>query len=267
MGHSRSPLRYMNEADVAHASRNAFNGLPLHIMNQLLSAGNPEADSPAGLLGIPFYFNHFYQWEGPVTATSAGGWTLTSVTGTGTIVRTNTREGNIVLTADATGSCNPTLQLGSATLGANFLYKVGKRIWVFARLKMGTVASTEFFFGLGLPDTQPTVTNTFPADGIFFHKTTTATKLSFDVRASGTSTSKALITGTLVDDTYRTIGFQVEAAGNVIPYDNGTALTASAVAAGNANLPATTSALQLMVAFLGASQTVTLDWLLAAQEI
>lgn len=265
MSHSRSPWRYNNVADKSGIFRHPLQDLPLWILNGLVPLDDSE--SPQGLGGINSYFNHFMQWEGPVAEGASGGWLLSGVTGTATVVLTNVRNGEIALTADATANCDPTLQLGAIATGASFGYVVGKRMWVFARLKMLTVASTEFFFGLGTPDTEPTVTNGFPSDGIFFHKASADTKLSFDARKDGVSTSKATISGTLVDATYTTIGFAVDVAGNIIPYQDGSGIAAGVVAVSTANIPsATVDVLQFMLGFRGASQVVTLDWLAIGQE-
>lgn len=265
MGRSRSPFRYGDVSDVARGTLHPFQDLPLHILNELLPLD--DSPSPQGLGGVEYYFNHFLRWEGPQAEGAAAGWLLSGVTGTATVALTNARGGEIALTADATANCDPTLQLGAAATGAPFGYVLGKRIWVFSRLKIGTVASTEFFFGLGTPDTEPTVTNTFPSDGIFFHKTAAATQLSFDARKDGTSTSRATISSVLVDNTYVTLGFMVDPFGNVNPYQNGSLVVAGVVPVGNANIPsAVADVLQFMVGFRGASQVVTLDWLLLAQE-
>lgn len=242
-----------------------FNGLPHHIAAQLVADG---ADL-VGNRGVVGYFNNFMHWEGPVAEGTAGGWTLSGVTGAGTVVLTNALSGEIALTSDVTANADPTLQLGNATLGANYRYVVGKRLWCGARLKMLTVASTEFLFGLATPDTEPTVTNTFPADGIFFEKAAAATALDFHARKDGTSTERTLITPTvLADATYTTILFYVDDLGNIFPYQNGVFIPAGAIARTAANLPsAAGDVLQLLTGFRGASLSVTYDWILVAQEL
>lgn len=236
-----------------------YEGLPIALLNQIGSTG---------LLGIQYYFNHFLQWEGPLTEAAASGWTLSGVTGVATITLSDVRNGEITLTADGTAGADPTLQLGSATVGMNFRYVVGKRLWCHARVKMGTVASTEALFGMATADSEPTVTNTFPADGIFFEKASTATKWDFHARQDGTSTEKTAIGTTLADATYSIIGFMVDVSGNIQPYQDGSAVAAGLISAGDANLPdAAGDTLQFMVGFRGASQTLALDWLLLAQEL
>ena len=251
--HFGGPLVYSSPAQAG-----PFEGLPLHVVAQI------GAD---GLGGTQFYFNHFKQWEGPVAEGSAAGWTLSGTTGAATIALSDVRIGEIALTADATANCNPTLQLGSATVGMNFTYSVGKKLWVGARMKLTVVATAELFFGLGTADTSPTVTGTLPSDGLFYHKTLTGTKVNFDARKDGTSTSRTLIGTTLLDATYTILTFYVDPTGNVHLFQDGVELIASMIAAGTANLPAVTDLMQFEMGILGASQVLTLDWLLAAQEI
>lgn len=258
----RGPVTFPKEGvlDVAGNLPHPFSGLPISIVTQI---------GEDGLGGVQYYFNHFHQWEGPTAEGSAGGWTLSGVTGAGTVVLTNTRHGSIQLTADGTANADPTLALGSATLGADFLYTLGKRIWCFARLAVSDANLMEVFFGLGTPDTEPTVTNTFPSDGIFFEKASTATDFDFHVRKDGASTETVGATGlTLTDGGYAVIGFMVDVNGYIIPYANGTARTAAVVAPTNANVPdAAADVMQFMVGFRQASKNIDLDWLLIAQEV
>ena len=247
MSASRSPFYFTNPAS-------PYDGLPLEVVNRIS--------------GIDYYFNHFLTWEGPVAEGLDGGWLLSGTTGAATIVHTAVKNGEIVLTADATGSCNPTLQLGNTTADMPFTYTVGKRLWVFAKQKYVTVATTEVFFGLGTADTSPCTTGTFPSDGIFWYKASTDTKMSFQARKDGTGTAKTTITGTLVDATYTTLGFTVDRLGAITPWQDGVALTSSAIAPGTANIPvAAADTLTFMLGILGASMTCTLDWLLIAQEL
>lgn len=263
---SKAPLLVSGTNDTGVLANHPFEGLPAEILSGLYTL--PHGESLAGLGGMLHYFNHFLHWEGPLAEGAAAGWVLSGVTGAATITRPNTRNGELVLTADATANCDPTLALGGAAGPAQFIYSVGKRLWCFVRLKIGTVASTELFLGLGTPDTEPTVTNTFPSDGIFFNKAAAATNLALDVRKDGTSTQKTSVLSTvLADGVYTTVGFAVNARGDITPYQDGVALVASQVLAGAANIPGAGDPMQFMVGFRGASQTVTLDWLLLAQEI
>lgn len=262
--HTKSPLLVAGEVSPGNYPH-PFSGLPAEVLSKLYTL--PDGESFPGLGGMLHYFNHFLQWEGPLAEGAAGGWVLSGTTGAATITQPNVRQGAIVLTADGTASCNPTLALGGASAPANFIYALGKRLWCFARLKLVTVATTELFFGLGTPDTSPCVTGTFPSDGIFFDKASTATKADFHARKDGTSTEKLLVTGTLLDDTYTTIGFLVDTNGHIIPYQDGAAIAAGVIVAGTANIPAVGDPMQFMLGILGASMTCTVDWAMLGQEI
>ena len=241
-----------------------MNGLPIDVVGQianLLTGVNADA-------AVKVLLENCLSWRGPVAEGAAGGWLLSGVTGAATIVETATRGGEIALTASADANADPTLQLGNTTAHMPFFYTVGKRMWCFVRLKIGTVASTEMFIGMGTADAEPTTTNTFPSDGIFFHKASTGTKFSFDARKDGVSTSKANIGTTLADGVYTVIGFTVDALGNIQPYQDGAAVAAGLIAAGTANIPSTAGdTMTFMVGFRGQSQVVTMSMILLGQEV
>lgn len=252
--HFGGPLLYHSQNQ-----NGPFENLPIEIVTQI---------GVDGLTGIQHYFNHFHQWEGPVAEGSAGGWTLSGATGAATVVLTNTRHGEIILTGDATAGASPTLALGSATLGMDFRYVVGKQLWMAARFYLGAVATTEVFLGFGTADTAPTVTGTLPADGLFFHKASTATTMSFQARKDGTGTDKAAVSGTLVDATYTILAMYVDPTGNIHVFQDGVEKTGGFIQAGTANIPsAAGDTLQFLIGILGASMTMGLDWVLAAQEV
>ncbi len=253
------PLRYPIDGvpDAGRTFRSGFSGLPLQVLNAI------GEDGLGGVVGV---FEDFFDWIGPVAEGAQAGWLLSGPTGAATIVLTDDRRGIAVLTTDATGSAVATLQAAAALTAENFQYDATKRMWVFARCKLQTVASMEFFFGLGTGDASPTTTGTFPSDGIFFEKASSATDLDFHARKDGTSTERTSIGATLADDTYFVVGFMVDDKGNIMPYLNGTALTSKAIAAGTANIPASGDPMALMIGHLGASLTTTIDWLLAMQE-
>lgn len=243
------PARNLTPTGIGHP----FVGLPLEFIERVGSDG---------LTGSWRYFNDFHDWIGPVAEGALAGWLLSGTTGAATVAMSAARHGEIVLTGDSTSGANPTLAHGGAAgATSNFLNVVGKRIWCFARLKLVTVATTELFFGVGTADTSPTVTGTFPSDGIFFDKASTATKADFHGRKDGTSTEKLLVTNTLVDDTYTVLGFQVNAHGDIIPYQDGVSLDSGIIPVGTANIPLAGDTMQFMLGILGASMTCTVDWL------
>ena len=235
-----------------------FNLLPLEVVGRL---------GVDGLGGITYYFNHFLQWEGPANEGGAGGWSLTDATGTSTIDYGNVREGTIVITADATAGADSCLQLGPTAGGKNFGYTVGKRMWCFARLQTSTIATNwKFFFGFCTPTTTPGATA--PTNGIFFRNATNVADLDLVVKEGANTTAVASVT-TLVAATYVVVGFFVDHTGGVTAYVNGAA--AGHIAAGAAGLATldgdATKTLQFIIDKKLASATLTLDWLLIAQEI
>ena len=119
-----------------------------------------------------------------------GGWTLSGTTGAATVTYGNVPEGTIVLTADATASCNPTLQRGSASAGANFLYSVGKRMWCFARGEGRHGRQHRNVLRPRHPDTSPIHHRHLPERRDLFEKAAAATVLDFHARKDGTSTEK-----------------------------------------------------------------------------
>lgn len=242
----------------ASSTKTMFDGLPLYVLNGM---------GLDGLGGIPCYFNDFHRWEGPVAEGSSGGWVLTDATGTSTVVLGDVREGTIVITADATGSATSCLQLGSTTTGKNFGYTVGKRMWCFARLQTSTVAAGyKFFMGFGTPTTTPG--NAAPTNGIFLRNGTTVNKLDIVAKEGANTTANTNII-TLAAATYYVVGFYVDKLGSVHAYLDG--VDVSDIVAGAAGLATltgdATKTLQFMINQQLASATLTLDWLLMAQEI
>ncbi len=253
--HFGGPLVYSSPGQLG-----PYEGLPLEVVAQI------GAD---GLGGIQYEFDHFMKWDGPIAEGALGGWTLVNNTGTATIVQLNTRIGEITLSPGTTDNAEATLQLTGGAAGMNFIYAVGKRMWMAARIKFVTVALTELFLGMGTLDNAPCVTSTLPSDWLFFHKTKTGTKINFDARKDGTSTSKTVIGTTLVDDTYTILAFYVDPTGNIHIYQDGTELTASMIAAGTANIPGAADVMAFMVGIQEATDdnmNLTLDWAMVAQE-
>jgi hypothetical protein len=248
---------------VIYASPNQnspFEGLPMEAVARM------GAD---GLGGMQFYFNHFLQWEGPVAEGSAGGWTLTDGTGTSTIAYGDSREGSIVLTADATSGADCCLQLGSATVGKQFGYTVGKRLACFARYKTSSIATgRKHFLGFGTPTTTPGVTA--PTNGIFLRNGTAVATLDLVAKEGSNSTAKTSQI-TLAANTYYVSGFLVDATGNLHLYHNGSEIAAALIAVGSTGLATlngdATKTLQFIVDHVLASATLTLDWLLIGQDV
>lgn len=263
MSSTQSPWIYRATANMTSGGvilPHPFTGLPVDIVARI-------GDDTLARSFV--YYNHFHTWEGPLSAASAGGWTFTAATGTDTIAISTSASGKIVLTNDATGSAKSCLTYAPAGTGHSpFTFTKGKRMWCFANLAFGTVASTEFFMGFGTPDLSPSTSDTFPSDGIFLEKAASATDLDFHVRQDGSSTESTPALGTtFTDGTSKTVGFVVDLDGNGIPYLGLTPQISKIVPNSSTNWPdAGADVMTFMVGHRGASQTVTLDWLLFGAE-
>lgn len=264
MSSTQSPWKYLGTATPTSGSLilpHPFTGLPSDIVARI---GDDT------LTRTFVYYNHFHSWEGPLAEGAAGGWTLSGITGAATIAVSTSASGKIVLTLDGTGSANGCLAYAPAGTGHSpFTYTKGKRMWCFANIAFGTVATNEFFMGFGTPDTAPVVSETFPSDGIFFEKASTALDLDLHARQDGTSTeSTAALGTTFTDGGNKTVGFVVDADGSVIPYLGIVPITSKIIPYSSTNLP--DAAADVMTFMIGwgrtASMTLTLDWLLFGAE-
>ena len=270
MSATRSPFRFAGVADVGGLTVHPFAGLPEQIVDQV------GHDSAPGVLGLQLYFNHFLQWEGAqgtlVDNTVTSGWRaqIVATTGTATITpMTSVDFGAIQISSPTTINDFALLEL----VGAPFFYQVGKRMWCFARLQVPSPTLTGVFLGFGAAglNADPTQAANHPADGIFLTKLSSAgTNLDLVARQNTVSTTRANILGTALTTTDVTVGFLVDAAGNIIPFENGTARTASIIAAGDANIPNVAG--DRMCPYIAVStgaaaiRNLNLDWVLFAQE-
>lgn len=221
-----------------------------------------------GQAGIQYYFNHFNRWEGPNAAASAGGFTVTAA-GVAAIAVRNGVEDFGVLRCAAAGVAGNNINIQMD--GEPWRYVAGKRMWCFARIATNDANASDMFFGLGTEHTD--FVNAEPADGIFFEKATTGLDFNFHVRQDTTSTSDLLFTGgTLADDTFWTLGFQVTDTGDIIPwFDTGSGLTAGTTVPGSdANIPSATA--DVLSLFWGvetgavAASSIDIDWIFVAVE-
>lgn len=256
--HSRGPLLYTKPGD-------AFDQMPL-VLQQLVG--------DRGIAGYLNYFNHFETWNGPLAEGTLGGWVLSGATGVATVALTldEVNTGIIALTTEtAVANANAQLQLTSMPIS----YKVGKRLWCFAKLKLSDVDDELAMFGLMGVDTD--VFSTLPTQGIFFEKDETVTDWDFHVRDGGASTEDTTFSGlTLADDTYHVLGFSVDVVGNVTPYFGTTSSGLKAyttVARSNTQLGTLNTGADIMVPTFavqtGASQAdnMEVDWLLVCREL
>ena len=165
---------------------------------------------------------------------AAGSWIATATeAGAGAAaidVADSTTYGVLSVVNDAADNDNCQLQLN----GSMFRYVVGKRMWFGIRCSLDDVNLADLAFGL-IIESDTNMINTFPTDGIFFEKISTATAMDFHVRKNGTSTEAAAIdSSAMVDATMRTYQFYVDDKGNIYYYIDGVLI--GTVAAGDANI-------------------------------
>ena len=240
-----------------------YDNVPLEIIAQI------GAD---GISGQNVYFNDFIEWTGPLLdSAGAGGWKCTSVDGGGDAAEvvaplntvTISNGGVLRITSNDADNDNTQIQM----LGSPWKYRVGKRIWFFARVAPEDADDGEIGFGLILTSDVDMV-HTFP-EGLFFEKAETATKMDFHAKKDATDTEKTNVdSSAMTDGVFHVYGFYVDELGNVSVYYDGTEITAAAVATGNGGL---VDDQNLTVAFqiqtgTTAVTSLDIDWVLVAQD-
>lgn len=252
-----------------------------HAFNQLPTI---VAQAISTISGYNYYFNDFINYEG-ATADSAspgtGGWIVTSVDGGADAgeavgVRAGAQFGVLRITTNDADDDNTQIQL----TGSSFKYVAGKRIWCFARIALQTAIDGEVGFGL-IEESDVDMVNTFPTDGFFFEKAEAATQFDFHVRTDSVSTENTLVTEVFGDDTFRIIGFVVNADGSItahdgasstgVPTDLNSLPVIATVASSNDNIPTSGESEDLTLAFqiqTGSATTryMDIDWVFVCQE-
>ena len=158
------------------------------------------------------YFNDFNTY-------AAGDWTVTTG-GTGTSALIDANGGQIAITTDAASADIQANQLVKKT----FAFTANSQFWFGINFKLSHATNSAFMAG---------VSNTFaalgPTDGVYISKVAGSAVTNLIVRA-GSSTSATLLLGTLVADTFYSMGFYYNGSAtptlytySTIPYLNGTA--------------------------------------------
>ncbi len=256
------PILFRPDSDGVGAG---FNNLPLGII---------QSFGVDGISGVDYYFNHFHKWEGPTAATVTtgllGGWFMvTETNGWAIALGTGDRGGTLAFTGITTAGAG-SLHMGqTAVLPNTWGYTVGKRMWMFTRMKVSAdfAGTAQWFMGFGTAVAVPYTT--VPTNGLFLRNATTAAKLDISANEGSNITTKTNAI-TLAATVYTVIGFYVDSAGNVHVYQDGTEITAALIAVGSTGLATlngdATKLMQFMIAGAIETKVVTLDWLLVAQE-
>ena len=250
-------------------SEHIAGGVVSPIANAPLVLAELIGTGAAGDGGINGYHSHFNRWEGPTgdSATGVGGWICTSVDGGGdaaevVAVRDSQTHGILRITSNDADNDNTQIQMR----GSTFKYIAGKRLWFGIRIAPEDADDGEIGFGLIL-ETDTDMVNTLPADGIFFEKAETATKMDFHVRQDGTSSGlDSFDSSAMADGTFHTYQVYIDEKGNIHAYYDGALITT--VAASNANIPDDedlTVAIQIQTG-TGAVTHLDIDWLYCYQE-
>lgn len=258
MGASRSMYTFPSFLMAGSARPHPFAGLPWTLLEQVGS-----------LSGVMGYANDFQRWEGPIAEGSAGGITLTGVTGTADITRAalNNIGGVIRLGTSATADGNANLEIPlQVGVVAN------QDLWCFARVALSDVSDMDFHFGLGTPGTTDWIA-ALPAEGIFFALLESEGNGTVDFirRDASTSTVQHADMVTLADNTFVVLGFHKSAAGILTPYHGTNVMSLTAGTASNSvtNLP-DDAADELSLFFNvetgdSAVDYADIDWLICAQ--
>lgn len=190
------------------------------------------------------YFNEFDVYtSGDWTNTATGSVTNAIVAGDG---------GWLSLLNSAASADLNSLQLKVAT----FAITAGREAWFKCRFKTSSATNAVLTIGL----IQTTITPATVTNGVYFNKLAATTTLS--AKVTGSSTTSTVNAGTLVDDTFATIGWHY--SGSLVQiYFNGNRVASLPVT----NLPS--SALNLTIAEANgtaAAITTTIDYVLCSTE-
>ena len=240
--------------------------------------GNLPQPTPAR---INLYHNDFNTY-------AAGDYTVTTG-GTGTSALIDGNGGLLAVTTDAATS---DIQ-GNQLVKKSFAFTSNSQFWFGINFKLSHASNSAFMAG---------VSNTFaaltPTDGVYLSKPAGAATMNLVIRGSSTSTT--ITVGTVVADTFYTMGFYYDGKASptvygfsTIPYLNGTApggatgntafgypyfnggiqLTPAAGAGSQAgttlaNLPTANLTMGWAIkANTTVAQVATIDWVTAAEEI
>lgn len=185
---------------------------------------------------------------------TAANWTVTETQASATQALGNEDGGVLVLTNSASDDDLNALQ----KVGESFRFAAGKKLWFKARFKVSDATQSDVVIGLQITDTTPLDVT----DGVFFLKADGSTTLNLLVEKDGTATTTAV--GSLVSDTYATVGFYYDGVASIAVFLNDVQVGLSAVT----NLPDDED---LTISFgvqngEAAAKVMTVDYILAAKE-
>lgn len=183
---------------------------------------NVLKSSTLGMFGAndPTKFHTFFDDFDKYTATD---WTITTTeagAGDATEALTALDGGCLLITNDAADNDLDFFQKPTES----YLVETGKRAWFKAKFKVSDATQSDIIMGLQITDTTPLAVS----DGIFFMKNDGDTKIHFVTQKAATPVanvndidlSAISSLGTLADDTFITLGWYYDGAGNTEVYIN-----------------------------------------------
>ncbi|HVT27669.1 MAG TPA: hypothetical protein VHE81_06585 [Lacipirellulaceae bacterium] len=152
------------------------------------------------------YWNDFTSYIAPYSAATDPAVAVPGdfvVSGTGTVALASAANGILTLTNDATDDHNTFLQWGgnTGTVLETFRWSASKEMWFKARFKTSDASDSDVVIGLAITDTSPLDAS----DGLFFLKSDGSTTINF--KAVKNATASTVAAGTMVSDTYCTVGY------------------------------------------------------------
>jgi len=188
---------------------------------------------------------------------NAANWTVTETQAGATQALTDADGGVLLLTNTAADNDLNALQ----KVGESFLMTAGKRAWFKARFKVSDATQSDVVIGLQITDTTPLDVT----DGIYFLKDDGSTTITAICRKNASTGSTSLSAGTLVSDTYITLGWYYDGKSSVAVFVDD--VQVGTLDGSSTYLPDT----ELTVSFgiqngEAVAKTMSVDFILAAQE-
>lgn len=186
----------------------------------------------------------------------AGNWTVTETQAGATQAITAGDGGILALVNSAADDDLNQIQWAVST----FRQTAGKKSWLKARFKVSDATQSDLLIGLYVADTSPVASK--PTSGFFFQKLDGSTSLTLQVGSA--STYSQLTLGTMVSDTYVTVGAYYDGYSTITGYFNEVRVGSVA----STNLPtAADNAVGIALQNGDANaRTLSVDYLMVAKE-
>ena len=206
------------------------------------------------------YFDHFTQRPNVGTSADTGAW-LQTLTGSGT--STIADGGSLSAWAMVTGATDANLNSYQLN-GETFKLTTGVAAYYEVKLKISTVATTDFFIGLAATDTS--ILASAPTDYLGFRLIGASSTSPLYVARKASGTEVATTTGVaLTDDTFATFGIyaasRTGSVNSVSYFINGNLITTLSSNAQFPNTVALTPSHEVRTSGGSAAKTMSFDYL------